>query len=891
MCADRRIQYMDTKKVVLIVEDEEINREILKCILIDDYDVLEVDNGKVALDILRNRDDISAIILDIIMPVMNGMEFLKVYHNDEHLTAIPLIVSTSDDDDETECECLKYDAWDFIKKPYNRDIIKFRIRNAIERSNLSLYKELKYREEYDSLTGIYGRRRFFQETRAVIRDNPDKKYLFIRFDIHKFQLVNQFFGVEKGDMLIKHASKVLKNNLINEEQTYSFGRINADIFCCCIEEIPEEELAKCFQKIRADLNEFDIEFDLLPVYGIYRIVDCNESIDTVYDGANLAAKKCKGNYIRNYEYYDESMRKQLVEEQIIVNEMAQALEEEQFVLYVQPKYEIRHEELAGGEILVRWLHPIRGMISPGMFVPIFERNGFISKLDYYVLEHTCMMIDRWIKEKKKIFPVSVNISRVSLYNPKLPEQIIKLVSRYNIPPEYIQFELTESAYTSNPELIKKAMKELQNHGFKILMDDFGSGYSSLNVLKDIAVDILKLDMRFMVDGTSDKRGENILASVVRMAKWLEMPVIAEGVEQKQQVEFLRSVGCEYVQGFYYAKPMPVDEYEKKVADDSNTFIPTLENHNSLIDKNGYVNTDSILNILFSDLVQAIAIYEYDGNDIYLIRANNEYYDIFGYENIDNKNSIQTMFEGEYRKKLEEEFKKVNETKKMSVFQLKRKVFGKDVWMSVSLKYIDSVEDKGLLCGSIIDITSQKQVDFELEKYRNAVLCAKKQKVTILIVDDLELSRAILKGIFKDDFIILEAQNGKQAIDVIENNEGIDLILLDMDMPVMDGKTFLTTRQDDPKLKSIPVIVITADDNVKAQADTINLDVEDYIVKPFVSEVVLKRVNHVLDSKKMVGRMLDEYRLDNATAVKNFQKDIKNINNYNEEITQLRNDNK
>ncbi len=882
---------MDTKKIVLIVEDEEINREILKRILMDDYDVLEADNGKVALEILRSRDDISAIILDIIMPVMNGMEFLKIYHSDEHLISIPLIVSTSDDDDETECECLKYDAWDFIKKPYNTDIIKFRIRNAIERSNLSLYKELKYREEYDSLTGIYSRRRFFQETRAVIKNNPDKKYLFIRFDIHKFQLVNQFFGVEKGDMLIKYASEVLKNNLINEKQTYSFGRINADIFCCCIEEIPEDELVLRFQKIRDDLNEFDIEFDLLPVYGIYRIVDCNESIDTVYDGANLAAKKCKGNYIRNYEYYDESMRKQLVEEQIIVNEMAQALEEEQFVLYVQPKYEIRHEKLVGGEVLVRWLHPIRGVISPGMFVPVFERNGFISKLDYYVWEHTCMMISRWIKEKRKIFPVSVNISRVSLYNPRLPEQIIELVSRYNVPPEYIQFELTESAYTSNPELIKKAMKELQNHGFKILMDDFGSGYSSLNVLKDIAVDILKLDMRFMVDGTSDKRGENILASVVRMAKWLEMPVIAEGVEQKQQVEFLRSVGCEYVQGFYYAKPMPVDEYEKKVVADSNSFIPTLENHNGLIDKNGYVNTDSILNILFSDLVQAIAIYEYDGKDIYLIRANNEYYDIFGYENIDNKNSIQTMFEGEYRTKLEEEFRKVNETKKMSVFQLKRKVFGKVVWMSVSLKYIDNVEDKGLLCGSIIDITSQKQVDFELEKYRNAVLCAKKQKVTILIVDDLELSRAVLKGMFKDEFIILEAENGRQAIDIINNNEGIDLILLDMDMPIMDGKSFLNIRQDDPKLKGIPVIVITADDDAKAQADTINLDVEDYIVKPFVSEVVLKRVNHVLDSTKMVGRMLDEYRLDNATAVKNFQRDIKNINNYNEEITQIRNKHK
>lgn len=171
------------------------------------------------------------------------------------------------------------------------------------------------------------------------------------------------------------------------------------------------------------------------------------------------------------------------------------------------------------------------------------------------------------------------------------------------------------------------MKELQNYGFKILMDDFGSGYSSLNVLKDITVDILKLDMRFMVDGTSDNRGENILASVVRMAKWLEMPVIAEGVEKKQQVEFLRSVGCEYVQGFYYAKPMPVDEYEKKVmCEKKSNFVPSLKSGSNLLDKNGFINTDSIINILFSDLVQAIAIYEYDGSDIFLIRANNEYYD-------------------------------------------------------------------------------------------------------------------------------------------------------------------------------------------------------------------------------------------------------------------------
>lgn len=865
---------MGTKKKVLIVEDEIINREILKRILSDDYEVLEASNGSEALDILKKTRGINAIILDIIMPVMDGMEFLKIYHKDEKLVSIPLIVSTSDDDDETECECLKYDAWDFIKKPYNKDIIKFRIRNAIERSNLSLYNELKYREEYDLLTGIYSRRKFFKETKRLITRNTDKDYLFIRFDIHKFQLVNQFFGAEKGDMLIKYAAQVFKKNLVDTSDTYSYGRINADVLCCCIEEIPETELVKKFKKIRDELNEFDIDFDLLPVYGIYRITDRDESIDMIYDSANLAAKKCKGNYITNYEYYDESMRKQLIQEQMIVNEMAQALEEEQFVLYVQPKYEIRHEELVGGEVLVRWKHPVRGMISPGMFIPVFERNGFISKLDYYVWEHTCMMIRDWLKEGLKPYPVSVNISRVSLYNPKLPEQIIELVKKYNIPAEYIQFELTESAYTSNPEQIKKAMKELQNYGFKILMDDFGSGYSSLNVLKDITVDILKLDMRFMVDGTSDNRGENILASVVRMAKWLEMPVIAEGVEKKQQVEFLRSVGCEYVQGFYYAKPMPVDEYEKKVmCEKKSNFVPSLKSGSNLLDKNGFINTDSIINILFSDLVQAIAIYEYDGSDIFLIRANNEYYDLFGYENIDNRQPLQSAFEGEYRTKLEEEFKKVNETKQMSVFQVKKRALNKDMWINISLKYIDSVEDKGLICGSIVDITSQKQVDFELEKYRNAVICAKKQNATVLIIDNEVSDSAFIRSIFKDGFVVIEAEDDKKAIDIIYRNEGIDIILLDMSTTADEGIRFLRARKEDARLSSIPVIIITSDGGVKAQTESIEFDAEDYIVKPFVPEAVLKRINHVLDSRRMIGRMINDYREDNITAVNNFQQDV------------------
>lgn len=206
------------------------------------------------------------------------------------------------------------------------------------------------------------------------------------------------------------------------------------------------------------------------------------------------------------------------------------------------------------------------MISPGEFIPIFERNGFITKLDYYVWEKTCKLLAGWIAEGKKPSPVSVNISRVSLYNPRLVEAICGLTDRYHIPRELLELELTESAYTTNPKAIKETMERLQKEGFSILMDDFGSGYSSLNVLKDIAVDVLKIDMKFLSDTDQEGRSQNILASVVRMAKWLNLPVIAEGVERREQVDFLHSVGCEYVQGFYFARPMPVSDYEKLVSE-------------------------------------------------------------------------------------------------------------------------------------------------------------------------------------------------------------------------------------------------------------------------------------------------------------------------------------
>lgn len=241
--------------------------------------------------------------------------------------------------------------------------------------------------------------------------------------------------------------------------------------------------------------------------------------------------------------------------------MKSALENHEFVVFYQPKYGLSDNQIAGAEALVRWKHPERGMISPGEFIPVFERNGFITKLDYYVWEQTCIQLRKWMDEGKNPLPISVNLSRVSLYNKDIVNVICNLVDSYRIPRRLFQVELTESAYNTNPKAVQDMMQRLREEGFYILMDDFGSGYSSLNVLKDIVVDVLKMDMKFFAGDDREGRGENIMAAVIRMAKWLNMPVVAEGVERIEQVEFLRSIGCEYVQGYYFAKPMPVEEYE------------------------------------------------------------------------------------------------------------------------------------------------------------------------------------------------------------------------------------------------------------------------------------------------------------------------------------------
>lgn len=282
----------------------------------------------------------------------------------------------------------------------------------------------------------------------------------------------------------------------------------------------------------------------------------------MYEYATLASKECKFNIVNHFAYYNEEMSKKAQQNQWILAEMQNALDTNQFEIYLQPKYDLSTEQPIGAEALIRWHHPTRGLVSPGVFIPVFEKNGFIVKLDYFVWESAAKLLSTWLKEGKKPYPISVNLSRVNLYNPNLAHILEDLTKRYNVPNELLQIEITESAYMENPELMTKFVSQLQEKGFVILMDDFGSGYSSLNTLKDININILKIDMKFLSNNLNDERSKIILKSVFELANDLKTPIVMEGVETLKQVDFLRKIGCRCVQGYYYSKPIPVVDYEQ-----------------------------------------------------------------------------------------------------------------------------------------------------------------------------------------------------------------------------------------------------------------------------------------------------------------------------------------
>ena len=417
-----------------------------------------------------------------------------------------------------------------------------------------------YLATYDELTGIYNKQAFYAKTKEMLLDNPDKNFDLLRINIERFKVLNDLFGESTGDKLLRYIGKFLKE--INLPLCVS-GRLYADNFVVCYE-AGKGDSRRMINTLQMVADSFAINNRTILSFGLYRIDDKTLPVSVMCDRANMALWKAKGNFKNPYCEYDEKMRQQVLKEQKIINAMEMAIQNKEFTLYLQPKYDIEKGTIIGAEALVRWISLENGFISPGDFIPVFENNGFVYEVDKFIWEESCRYLRKWLDEGREVHPISVNVSRIDLYDPKLVQHLVDLREKYQLPSQYLELEITESAYTEDPEQIITITRQLREAGFVILMDDFGTGYSSLNMLKDIQIDVLKLDMGFLKSSDYSAKGGNILTAILIMAESLKMQTIAEGVETKEQVEFLKSIGCKYVQGFYYSKPLPVDEFEKLI---------------------------------------------------------------------------------------------------------------------------------------------------------------------------------------------------------------------------------------------------------------------------------------------------------------------------------------
>ncbi|MDD3164263.1 MAG: EAL domain-containing protein [Oscillospiraceae bacterium] len=731
-------------KTILIVDDQQINRRILQKILCDQYKILEAENGKEALAILKQPSArISAVLLDLIMPVMDGYGVLEAMRKSPDLSSIPVIVASQTDKSETEGRALELGARDFIPKPYHPVVLRKRLANLIElyESNVCII-----RIERDTLTGLFTRDAFYRRATQILEDDPSGCYHLVITDIERFKLVNDRFGTTEGDKLLRFIGSRLSEAAVQAGGICA--RLNADHFAALVPKaaLDEDGLRCLITQAERDLALYPLNMKISLKFGIYPVTNRDVSVDLMCDRAMLAAETLKGQYKCASAFYDDSLRQKLLQEQEITNSMAQALAEGQFQVYLQPKYDLSSDRIAGAEALVRWEHPKLGNMNPGAFIPLFERNGFITELDSYVWDKTCEIMESWIHLGQKYVPVSVNVSRKDIYQANLPGILSGIVAKHGLQPSQLHLEITETAYTENPEQLIEVVRTLKNLGFPIEMDDFGSGYSSLNMLSELPIDILKLDMRFIQKENQRENRRNITSFIISLAKWMDLLVVAEGVETQEQIDMLRNMDCNYVQGYYYAKPM-------RAAD-------------------------------FTAL---------------------------------------------------------------------------------------------LLDAALADPVSANRLHLESEVIHVSERAGKK---CMLIVDDMELNRAILTQCFQDDFTIVEAADGLAAYRYIEDHfDEIAVILLDLIMPVMDGFALLKKLQANPLFSTIPVIV-SSQPGEASERQAFELGASDFLPKPFSPDIAVHRVQNVLArstvqilerEKRMLSKMKQlalEAKLDQLTGLYN-----------------------
>ena len=548
------------KRRILLVEDEFINQQLLQMILQDTYEVIPAETGARAQEILHSQfETLSLILLDLNLPDLHGLDVLREVKADVRFARIPVIVMTADSN--AEVECLALGAIDFIPKPYPRpEVILARIRRTVE---LSEDRDILRWTERDHLTGLYNKDFFFRYAVQLDTHHLDTPADAILMNINHFHTINDRYGKSYGDDLLR---RIGAGTLTIVQETGGIAcRSEADTFLIyCPHRTDYDTLLETVSVQMNSTEDGQSENRVRIRMGVYANADKTLDIERRFDRAKIAADTVKGSFTHAIGIYDDSLYEaELLEEQLI-EEFPRAIREKQFQVYYQPKFDVRPDKpiLCSAEALVRWRHPSLGMVSPDVFIPLFENNGLIYRLDSYVWAEAAAQIRDWRMLLGIRLPVSVNVSRIDLYEPKLIDQLREITEQNGLSPHDLLLEITESAYTEDSAQIIESVRQLREIGFRVEMDDFGSGYSSLNMLSTLPVDALKLDMQFIRTAFKARKDTRLLETMIQLAEAFEVPTIAEGVETAEQVFTLKAMGCDIIQGYYFSKPIPPSEMEK-----------------------------------------------------------------------------------------------------------------------------------------------------------------------------------------------------------------------------------------------------------------------------------------------------------------------------------------
>lgn len=553
------------KPNILIVDDSKISREILISMLEDEYNLYEANDGLEAIQFLEEKPEFyQLVLLDLNMPNLDGYGVLEIMKERGWLKELPVIIISAE-----VASVNRFGAIDFFTKPFDREIIFTRIRNV-----LAIYE----RYTMDSLTGGMNRKGFIRQVENFLQKDIDRtKYDILFFDIKNFKAVNELTGLENGNKVLCEFYDRLKRSEILPLVT---ARMESDHFVCLAKR--QEEKYKYLDELCNQVYEENGKTFQIRVHcGIYHIIEKDISVSGMIDRARLAESFRKEEDTQVYTVYTTGSNTEYIDRVEIVLEFAQSIENDEFEVYYQPIMDTNTGEIASAEALVRWNHPKKGLISPACFIPALEKSGDISKLDMHIVEKVYQFQKQRWDAGKIIVPISINLSGVDFYDKKMKKKIMDLIELKEIPEWAIRFEITESSYSIMGERCHSYVDELRKHKIKVLIDDFGTGYSSLALLYNSNVDILKIDMAFVRETTHNSKARSIMRSIVDMGHQLELKLVAEGVETEEQAEFIKACECDYIQGYYFSRPLKEEDFVAMLEKYSTTGQKKCEKEESL----------------------------------------------------------------------------------------------------------------------------------------------------------------------------------------------------------------------------------------------------------------------------------------------------------------------